>query len=80
MSPIEMETGRRLRTSLGRATEFDAVTPVEKDVKQQLMDPQQVQQSCHEAVIQAREAVAQLKGHRKNDPLTSWSSSKQSPS
>ena len=28
VSPIEMETGRRPRTSLGMAAEFDAVTPV----------------------------------------------------
>lgn len=68
MSPIEMETGRRPRTALGMASEFDAVTPVEKDVKQQLLDIQHVQQSCHEAVLRAREAVAKLKDGRKNNP------------
>ena len=32
------------------------------------MDMQQVQQSCHEAVLRAREAVARLQNHRENNP------------
>ena len=68
VSPIEIETGRRPRTALGTASEFDAVTPVEKDVKQQLLDIQYVQQSCHEAAMRAREAVAKLQDHHKKEP------------
>merc|ERR1711965_798806 len=68
VSPIEIETGRRPRTALGTASEFDAVTPVEKDVKQQLLDIQYVQQSCHEAAMRAREAVAKLQDRHKKEP------------
>ena len=50
------------------ASEFDAVTPVEKDVKQQLLDIHYVQQSCHEAAMRAREAVAKLQDQHKKEP------------